>query len=250
MNEEIMDKLLNDPSVIALVKKAGNDALSEPKVQEEIMKKCKDFGASHVSMDMLVDFAQDPEVQEKAYKNAGFATVCVGDAKGELVRKLEQGPVGLRFLAFFGGAASFGFGIFNCVNVFGILSHTVKYVLDVYIVLFSLTGVVFEAEADWVKKIPWILDYQDTLIDHAKFLSQMFGRGLFYIFLGTLWLSNMDTTWVSVTGWCATGLGCYMLFIGFLHALMSYDILASKKLVERVRELKHRYKQVPSTSEQ
>lgn len=246
MTEEMVEELVDDPDVVAAVSKAGANAFNDDKVQQVLLKKATEKfpDAAQSAGSQLKQIVKSPVVQEKAFKCAGVAMVYIGSAKGEFVKRMEQGPAGVRFLAFLGGVVSCGFGMFNCINVFSALSHTVKYVMNIYIVLFSLTVVVFEAKSEWIQKVPWILDYQDNLIQQAKFLAEVLGRGLFYMFLGTLWLSNMDVTLTSVTGWCALGLGCYMFFIGLLHVLMHWNVMPPE-VVKRVRDIKSKYKGVP-----
>eukprot|EP00812_Abedinium_dasypus_P008898 NODE_2626_length_903_cov_137.474057.p1 GENE.NODE_2626_length_903_cov_137.474057~~NODE_2626_length_903_cov_137.474057.p1 ORF type:complete len:158 (-),score=44.43 NODE_2626_length_903_cov_137.474057:400-873(-) len=117
-------------------------------------------------------------------------------------------------------------------NPFGILTHTVRYVIDIYNLIFSLTVIVFEGREEWIEKAAFLLNYQEMLADKAKFLAEVLGRGLFYIFLATLWLSSSDLT--SIMGMVQIGLSGYMAFIGVLHIFMHFGVMPHE-VVQKVR---------------
>eukprot|EP00811_Abedinium_folium_P003341 NODE_13071_length_1187_cov_3.473585.p2 GENE.NODE_13071_length_1187_cov_3.473585~~NODE_13071_length_1187_cov_3.473585.p2 ORF type:complete len:307 (+),score=99.67 NODE_13071_length_1187_cov_3.473585:118-921(+) len=238
LNQQMFETLLEDPAVQNAVKKAGEDALNNPAVQEAILKKCQEKfpGVADKAKGKIKTMAADPDNQEKAYKCAGMAVVYAKGAKREFVSHLEQGPAGVRVLACLGGLAACGLAGFNLVNVFGILTHTLSYISNIYQVIFSLSVIIFEAPDEWVEKAsekaPFILSYHDTLEDNAKFLTQVGGRGLMYIFLGTLWIGSAGIS--SITGLCALGLGFYLALIGAFHVLMHFNILP-KQVLDKVR---------------
>mmetsp|Transcript_22859 Transcript_22859/g.60385 ORF Transcript_22859/g.60385 Transcript_22859/m.60385 type:complete len:121 (-) Transcript_22859:53-415(-) len=82
-------------------------------------------------------------------------------------------------------------------------------------VIFSLTVMLFEAKVEWIQRIGGLDRYHSLLIDKAKFLSENLGRGVFYIFIGTLWLC-----FASLTELLELICGLYMVFIGVLYILL------------------------------
>merc|ERR1712146_845249 len=94
------------------------------------------------------------------------------------------------------------------------------YVVSGYQIVFSFTTMIFEAPPNVIEKIPAVTQYQDMLIDKAKFISEVAGRGIFYIFQGSLWLAFADLTEILDI---ATGL--FMAFVGLLHIAMHYGKL-------------------------
>eukprot|EP00812_Abedinium_dasypus_P010031 NODE_3678_length_756_cov_369.330956.p1 GENE.NODE_3678_length_756_cov_369.330956~~NODE_3678_length_756_cov_369.330956.p1 ORF type:complete len:157 (-),score=58.70 NODE_3678_length_756_cov_369.330956:268-738(-) len=131
-----------------------------------------------------------------------------------------------------GGVGSSVVAGIHLANIFGILTHTVQYVMCGYLLIFSLTVVIFEGKVEWIEKAAFLLNYQELLIEKAKFLSEVLGRGLFYIFISTLWFSTFSLT--SIMGYVQLGLGGYLLLIGALHVFMHFGIMP-REVVEKVR---------------
>merc|ERR1719223_1828107 len=99
----------------------------------------------------------------------------------------------------------------------------VTYVLSTYQLIFALTTILFEMKPEWIQKIGMGLDgYQDMLIDKCKFLTETAGRGLFYIFQGTLWLC-----FASLSELLDLGTGAFMVFVGLLNIIVHFGGLGS-----------------------
>lgn len=219
--EEMQKKLLNDPQVQAAIKKAGTDALNDPKVQDMIVKTAKEKFPeySEKALAQAKQWAQDPEVQAKAYHYAGIAGAYLGQAGEVTVNLVEQGPTGVRILAFAAGVASCVNAVLFMVDV-GHLMKLPVYVVSVYQLIFSLTTMIFEAPPSVIEKMPGITAYQDTLIEKAKFISESAGRGVFYAFQGTLWLAFAD-----IAKLVDILIGLYMIFVGVLYIAMHFGKL-------------------------
>eukprot|EP00930_Biecheleria_cincta_P021296 TRINITY_DN15822_c0_g1_i2.p1 TRINITY_DN15822_c0_g1~~TRINITY_DN15822_c0_g1_i2.p1 ORF type:complete len:188 (-),score=29.91 TRINITY_DN15822_c0_g1_i2:113-676(-) len=165
-------------------------------------------------------FASDPEVQRQAQKYAAMAGSYVMAAGGALVAQIQQGPRGVRALGFVGGVASVVISILGLLSPFEAFFHPVKFVLSVYQLIFSVTTSLFEAPPHYVQKVSGLDRYQDLLLDKAKFLAETHGRGVFYIFQGSLWLgfaSLSEPVELCVGGW--------MVFVGLLNILVHFGKL-------------------------
>merc|ERR1719420_1660359 len=110
--QQLQDKLLADPQVQAAIKKAGQDALNDPGVQAQIKKTAQEKFPEYASMaqQQLGTWARDPAVQAKAKAYAGvasqYAAQYMGQAGEQTIALVEQGPTGVRLLAFLAGVAS------------------------------------------------------------------------------------------------------------------------------------------------
>merc|ERR1719296_263304 len=107
-----------------------------------------------------------------------------------------------------------------------IFSAPMHYFLFFYILLFAATTMIFEAKPEWVQKVGFLSGYEDMLIARASFLTFMGGRGVFYIFQGTLWnafgTKFKDGTFSALS---QTITMCLLMFVGFLHILAHYGVL-------------------------
>jgi len=134
--------------------------------------------------------------------------------------KIEQGPGLLRLLACGAGAASFVCAIYLMLSLTQALSHPVMYILYVYIAVFAFTTILFEAKQEWIQKLGPLSTYQDKLIQHCEFLTLMGGRGLFYLFQATLWLTFADSLAEIFQIGAAIALGV----VGVLHLFAHWGI--------------------------
>jgi len=228
---------LQDPRVQQSLVNAGEAALKDPEVQRQIIEACKDRFPEYAAeaKAQVKVWANDPKVQAKAKSMAKAAVQFIGSAGEQILKKIEQGPAGVRFLAFVASATSGGLAVMSLLNVLLIFSHLVLYMVSVYQLLFSLTTMLFEMNPDWVvtieekSRIP-VSAYQDMLLVNARFLSLTGGRGLFYLFQGTLWLS-----FASFTELFKLAAGLFLLFVGLLHVLMHFGV-APKDVATKMRE--------------
>merc|ERR1719215_622914 len=135
--------------------------------------------------------------------------------------KIEQGPGLLRILAFGAGAGSFVCALYEMTGILSAIAHPVMYILYVYIALFAFTTILFEAKQEWIEKLGPLSTYQDKLIQHCEFMTLMGGRGLFYIFQATLWLTFAGSFSELLEIIAAGALG----FVGVLHLFAHWNIM-------------------------
>lgn len=97
---------------------------------------------------------------------------------------------------------------------------------EVYLLFFGLIMFVNDAPLN----MKFILEVKEAIKKYCKFLTRLTGRGLFFIFLGTmtfatLWENNISPFLAVILGFFIFGVGCFSTVYGFLK---------SRKL-ERVR---------------
>jgi len=233
--DDVKQKLLQDPAVQKIIMEqvsaSGEDAvqaLKTPEVQQQILTTCKEKFPEYASAasTKIKAFCNDPETQKQAKYYAGLATSYAAMMPAAIVAQIEQGPAGVRLLAFGGGFASCVNSGLSIINPLGALLATVSYLISAYQLLFSLTTMLFEAKPEWIQKVPSLDRYQDMLIEKCKFMTESQGRGLFYVFQGTLWLSLG-----SFKKLFNLAIGLWMVFVGILHILIhygGYQIVAEK----------------------
>eukprot|EP00928_Gymnodinium_smaydae_P023643 TRINITY_DN19435_c0_g1_i1.p1 TRINITY_DN19435_c0_g1~~TRINITY_DN19435_c0_g1_i1.p1 ORF type:complete len:253 (-),score=75.16 TRINITY_DN19435_c0_g1_i1:116-874(-) len=236
MDSAMRDSLLQDPQVQAAMKKAGTDALNNPEVQQALLNTAKEKFPQYAGQakDQVVAWANDPAVQAQAKQYASAAMGYAAGAGDQFMRQIEQGPAGVRFISFCGSLASMTLSVMSLINIFSVFGHLVLYMISVYQFLFAFTTALFEMPPEWVAKVQSTVglpvdNYQNLLMENAKFMSLVGGRGAFYIFQGTLWLS-----FASVTEVAMLGIGLYLVFIGALHILMHFNI-APKDIATKMR---------------
>jgi hypothetical protein len=224
----LLESALRDPQVQAMVREKGQAALQDPAVQAQILDYAKANGgpALNFAKEQIMQFGQDPVVQAQAKHYASQAGVAFGQAAEHGVSLVEQGPTGVRLLAFLAGCASCVCSVMTFLDVGNLLGHLPAAVVAGYQIVFSVSTMVFEAPPSVIEKVPGLTGYQDLLIDHVKAMSEVMGRGLFYIFQGTLWwsLSKLHNI-------LNIAVGGALIFIGFLHVAMYYgklDTVAAK----------------------
>mmetsp|Transcript_99183 Transcript_99183/g.258576 ORF Transcript_99183/g.258576 Transcript_99183/m.258576 type:complete len:183 (+) Transcript_99183:59-607(+) len=141
--------------------------------------------------------------------------------------EIEQGNALVKTAAFLVGLASCISGIVQLIDLGFLLTNFTFYLLSVYQVFFAITTMLFEAKPDWVVKIQDTIklpvsSYQDTLMNNAAFLTTTGGRGLFYVFLGSLWFGFPEGTHASFLTFL-TGLA--LLVVGIVHIAMHFGIM-------------------------
>eukprot|EP00927_Polykrikos_kofoidii_P055959 TRINITY_DN50141_c0_g1_i1.p1 TRINITY_DN50141_c0_g1~~TRINITY_DN50141_c0_g1_i1.p1 ORF type:complete len:237 (-),score=23.32 TRINITY_DN50141_c0_g1_i1:55-765(-) len=125
---------------------------------------------------------------------AGEGAVTAASYVGSEIRKyIQGGPAGVSRLCLLGGLATAIVGVLSLLNVFEILASPFTYVIDIYLAAFGITGAVLEVDIERLSKMkvigrfsPSIGRCQASVHQRANFLTQLFGRGLFYFFVGSL----------------------------------------------------------------
>lgn len=240
--------LLSSPEVQAAMLQAGEKALADPGVQEAIAKVAREKGpeAAEYAVGKVQEWAHDPEVQAKAKHYAGMAVGYVGVAAGQagaaFIGCIEQGPAGIRRLSCIGGLASLVISCLTLINPLRLLTFA-SYAIAAYQAMFSATTMLFEAKPELIAQVSILNRYQDVLLINCKFLATNGGRGLFYIFQGSLWIVMCD----GVQHWYMFLTGLYMgLLMGGFHLAMHYGHMPSE-LVAKAKQITG-YEPLPSAA--
>lgn len=137
------------------------------------------------------------------------------DIAGYVKDYIQRGPDGIGKLCFIGGFLTFALGLFGLVDIFGAVLAPLEYLVNAYQMVFGLVTCVIEAPLDWVDKGGKLKRAQGFIHEFAKFLTTFGGRGLFYLFQGSLSLSQ---SWLSLSFFLAL----YMFLLGLICIALQY----------------------------
>jgi len=157
----------------------------------------------------------------------------LNDALDKFETYVQQGPEGIRFLSFIGGLLVFLYGVACSLNIFGILGNPVYYLICASQVIFGFTAMVLEASPSLTTTYVSIERLQRIFHDYAKFLTLLWGRGCFYIYIGAhiMYLSSLISL--------GTVLGIYMLIMGAFYLAWNWGYDVSKPtgvIIDKMRE--------------
>jgi len=247
MDPSIQAKLLDNPQVKEAMKSAGADALKDPGVQDAVIKAAKEtLTAENAKLvaDKAREWANDPEVQAKARHYSGMAMEKMGQAGQMFVGCIEQGPGGVRVLAFLTSVAS------GANSVLSILARgkDLNFLwvgIAVFQLFFAVTTMLFEASPEQIAKAAVFSEYQNYLMEYAKFLTMTRGRGAFYVFQGLMWLMQYPLS-LNPFDLITLGIGLMQLLMGGLHIAMHYGIMP-QTIAAKAKEVANKaYSQVPT----
>jgi len=138
---------------------------------------------------------------------------------------VQQGPEGISTLCFVGGAATSVLGFMNVCNLFGTLTDPFHYILNAYMFAFGLATAVIEADTDRIGMLVAPFDRlaepvtraQAWLHEECRLLTQLRGRGLFYLYQGTLMVTQCILCLLFLAGLYNVVMGvlCIMTSFGF-----------------------------------
>jgi len=170
-------------------------------------------------------------MKESIRKAGGVAGNKIEDAAmsgmDKLNKAIQTGPGGLSFMCW---GCSIGL-IFAGIRGFIYMdtSHGIplkNILLDTYLIMLGMTAFLLESDIDFLRKIPvlksltpHIAAYQEKVNNYALFLTNLQGRGLFYIFVGTLCLEEGEFIF-SIRFY----IGLLSGFVGVLCILFSFGI--------------------------
>lgn len=138
---------------------------------------------------------------------------------------IQQGPRGVSTLCFVGGTATSVVGVMMVCNVFGSLVDPFHYILSVYMFAFGVATACIEADTDRIGTLIMPFDSlagpitraQAWLHEECKFLTTLRGRGLFYLYQGTLMVTQCIFCMLFVAG-------MYCFVMGTLCIMMSFGL--------------------------
>uniref|UniRef100_A0A7S2DLG9 Uncharacterized protein n=1 Tax=Alexandrium andersonii TaxID=327968 RepID=A0A7S2DLG9_9DINO len=127
-------------------------------------------------------------------------------------RYVEETPTLLKIMCFTGGVAIVVNGILGVLDVFGVFDNMVHYVVNAYLVFFGFVTCLTELDEEWAgpQVHGWLHQRQKWMHEWALGLTMLWGRGLFYIFQGTLCVVSSSLFSLGLI------IGVYMMVTGFL----------------------------------
>ncbi|CAK0815820.1 unnamed protein product [Prorocentrum cordatum] len=166
--------------------------------------------AAQIAEQAIMDPATREAVRQQAVQLGGHA-LAAGKYYGHqglmvFQSYIQQGPRGISILCFVGGAATSVVGLMNVCNLFGSLVDPFHYILSAYMFIFGIVTAVIEADPDSIGTLVPPIDSlagpvtqaQAWLHDQCKLLTQLRGRGFFYMYQGTLMVTQCVLCLISV----------------------------------------------------
>jgi len=174
------------------------------------------------------EMMKDPEMQALAKKkglqvaDAGLhAAAAFG---GAFQKYVEEGPAGISMLCFLTSIFTMIVMALDIVNIFQVLFDPFTFVMSAYVLFFSTTTFILEADPDTIatwpvveRLAPHIRELQKTFFEYAKFLTHLIGRGAFYVFIGLVLITQCWFCLFFIAGAANITVGalCIMLHFGY-----------------------------------
>jgi len=162
--------------------------------------------------------------QTGAQQGYDMARQGVAEAIETFRTHVQEGPAGISILCFVGGIATALVGAIGLVSVLASVTSPFTYVLNAYLTGFGLVTILLEADVESMRNLailgklaPVMEHYQVEVLKRANFLMELRGRGLYYVFVG-----NLAITQCLVCPFFLVGL--WNLVMGVLCLLMSCGI--------------------------
>mmetsp|Transcript_76762 Transcript_76762/g.178058 ORF Transcript_76762/g.178058 Transcript_76762/m.178058 type:complete len:395 (-) Transcript_76762:279-1463(-) len=195
------DRAAAEPEAKPLVVMAAEQALADPVMREAIRQQAVQIGGHAV-------------VAAKHYGHQGLMA---------FQDYVQQGPKGISVLCFVGGAATSVLGFMSICNFFGTLTDPFHYILNAYMFAFGLATAVIEADTDRIGMLmsPFdrlaepVMRAQAWLHEECRLLTTLRGRGLFYLYQGTLMVTQCILCLLFLAG-------LYNMLMGVLCVLTSF----------------------------
>eukprot|EP00812_Abedinium_dasypus_P012474 NODE_598_length_1455_cov_355.027143.p1 GENE.NODE_598_length_1455_cov_355.027143~~NODE_598_length_1455_cov_355.027143.p1 ORF type:complete len:288 (+),score=75.19 NODE_598_length_1455_cov_355.027143:3-866(+) len=183
---------------------------------------------------MAMAAMNDPAMQETASTHARnsvtYARQASMKAIAEFNRYIQEGPAGVSILCFAGGCATTIVGLLGLLNIIGGLSSPFKYLLNAYLTLFGIVTVLLEADVNTLANLsvakflaPRVEHYQEQVFERARFLTELRGRGFFYLFVGLLAVTQCFVCLLFLVG-------LWYLIMGLMCLAMSYGVNPAAQL--------------------
>lgn len=178
---------------IQVLPRAGASALAKPDDRPAIVVAAEQALADPAARDMI---------KQQAVKVGGQVVVVARHygAKGLAAfnEYVQQGPRGISTLCFIGGVVTSILGCMSVSNFFGTVMDPLHYILGAYMFVFGLATACLEADTDRLGVMITPIDKlaepvtraQAWLHDEVRLLTELRGRGLFYLYQGTLMMSQ------------------------------------------------------------
>jgi len=145
-------------------------------------------------------------------------------AVSELRKYVQEGPAGVSILCFVGGIVTTVIGALGLLNIMSVVTSPFQYVLNAYLTMFGIITFLLEADMEALRGMrvlgrlaPFVERYQGDVFNRAKILTELRGRGFYYVFVGSLAITQCFFCLLFLVG-------VWNLLMGSLCLLMSFGI--------------------------
>lgn len=170
------------------------------------------------------------EAMNQAQQGYNLARAGVAEAIQHFRTHVQEGPAGISILCFLGGVATTVIGAIGLLSVLSSATSPFTYVLNIYLTGFGIVTILLEADVESVRTLkilgklaPVIERYQGEVFNRAGFLTELRGRGLYYIFVGNLAITQCFVCLLFLVG-------AWNLLMGILCLMMSFGINPAEHL--------------------
>lgn len=191
--------------------------------------------AANAAQTALGNAVVQEQLKAAAYEQAqvGLSAARVGASAAvtELHKYVQEGPAGISMLCFVGGGATTFAGVIGLLNLGQSVTSPFSYVLNAYLTAFGVVTFLLEADVDSVRNMkvlgrfaPLVEGYQEEVFRRAQFLTELRGRGFYYLFVGSLAITQCF--------FCLFFLvGAWNVLMGVLCLLMSFGINPTEHMI-------------------
>jgi hypothetical protein len=170
------------------------------------------------------DIAANPMIQEAAWSAGaaaagGMASASLALAKSDMLEVkayVQENHGSVKVLCFCIALALFLCSALGVLSIFQAVFKPFQYLLSIYNMFFALAIVIMDGKPEWYTR--WY-DVQKRLFQAAPILASQTGRGLFYLYVGSLNLCALPDSWFwkvvyLVLGASLSAAGVFMLIHG------------------------------------
>lgn len=152
------------------------------------------------------------------------------DSFRELHEAIQQAPHYLNLMCQIGGCAVVLNGLFSVLDVFEAFSHTIFYIVNGYLVFFGIVTIITESHPDnWPPLYGMLHSIQEWMHEWAMGLTMLIGRGLFYIFQGSLIILSSSLLSLGLF------VGLYMMLVGSICVFQHWQEVRSGPREDYIR---------------
>lgn len=113
-------------------------------------------------------------------------------------------------------------GVLNLINMFSALVSPFYFIINIYVLFFGFVTLCVETSEEQLKEVPigeylapHLLKIQKLLNEECKFLTLIWGRGVFYFFIGMLMASQCWVCLFFIVGAANMAVGVLMILLHF-----------------------------------
>merc|ERR1719379_3402182 len=153
----------------------------------------------------------------------GKAASALGAGAAELHDSIQKGADALSILALLANLFVLFCAVFGMIGIGDIIFSPIHYIVNIYQVFFACCACALEFPDNKVEQVPYVAEAQKYIFQYAKFLTKLWGRGVFYIFEASLAMTHEALLYEA--------LGGCLLVVGIVTVVSEFYPEAGKKAV-------------------